>query len=94
MPQDLLRVSQRQPHLFIENRRQCQRFGPQLHAADLHRVRGLQGMAPLHPAPAPAAMTHPDIKTAHHDTPHDLFLILRLAAFRLHTAAAMRTARG
>jgi len=39
--QDLSRVPQRQPHLLVQNRRQGQRFRPQLHATDSHCIRGL-----------------------------------------------------
>ncbi len=48
--------------------------------------------APLHAPVAIAAVTHSNIETAHDGPPNDLFLILGFAAFRLHAAAAMRTA--
>src|SRR5713226_6816329 len=47
-------------------------------------------MAPLHPALTHPAATHRNVKPAHHGPPHNLFLILRFAAFRFHTAAAVR----
>ena len=46
-------------------------------------------MASLYAALAIAATTHGD--RTHHGPSHNLFLILRFAAFRLHAAAAMRT---
>ena len=49
-------------------------------------------MSPLHPPPAVAAAPHRDIETAHNGSPHNLFLILGFAAFRLHAAAAMLAA--
>jgi hypothetical protein len=48
-------------------------------------------MASLYAASAIAAATHGDIETTYDSPPHNLFLILRFAAFRLHTPAAMRT---
>src|SRR5579863_3621035 len=48
-------------------------------------------MASLYAALAIAATTHGDIETTHDGPSHNLFLILRFAAFRLHAAAAMRT---
>src|SRR5215472_12429037 len=62
---DLARMSQRQPHLFIENGGQGQRLRPQLHAADSQCIGSLQGMAPLDPPPAVATVAHGNIKTAH-----------------------------
>src|SRR5215475_8215292 len=47
-------------------------------------------MTSLHPLLAVAAAAHSDIETAHYGSPDNLFLILRFAAFRLHSAAAMR----
>ena len=47
--QDLPRVSQRQPHLLVQDGRQGQRLRPQPHVADSHRIRSLQPMASLHP---------------------------------------------
>src|SRR5712691_4554781 len=47
-------------------------------------------MASLYAASAIAAATHGDIETTYDGPPHNLFLILRFAAFRLHAAAAMR----
>src|SRR4051812_18182927 len=51
-------------------------------------------MASLHPPPALAAPTNLDVESAHQGAPHNLFLILCFAAFRLHAAAAMRAAFG
>ena len=85
-------MPQRQPHLLVQDGRQSQRLRPQLHAADSHRIRGLQPMASLHPPLALAAAAHGDIETAHDGSPDNLFLILCFAAFRLHAAAAMRAA--
>src|SRR5712691_1632580 len=48
-------------------------------------------MASLYAASAIATATHGDIETTYHGPPHNLFLILRFTAFRLHAAAAMRT---
>jgi hypothetical protein len=47
-------------------------------------------MASLHPPRAHPATAHRNVETAHHGPPHDVFLILRLAAFRLHATAAVR----
>src|SRR5215472_3804343 len=49
-------------------------------------------MASLHPPLAVAAQAYGDIETAHDRPPNDLLLILGLAAFHLHVAAAMRAA--
>src|SRR5262249_41055355 len=49
-------------------------------------------MASLHTPLAVATAAHSDIETAYDRPPDDLFLILRVAAFRLHVAAAMRAA--
>jgi hypothetical protein len=87
---DLSRVPQRQPHLLVEDRRQGERLRPQLHAAHSHRIRCLQWMASLHPPRAHPATAHRNVKAAHHGPPHDVFLMLRLAAFRLHATAAVR----
>ena len=51
-------------------------------------------MASLHLSPAIVAATHRNIETAHYGPPHDLFLILGLAAFRFYAATAMRAALG
>ena len=40
--------------------------------------------------PALTAAAHFNIKTARYGPPHDLFLVLGFAAFRLYAAAAMR----
>jgi hypothetical protein len=77
---------------LIEDGRQGQRLRPQLHAADSHRIRGLQPMPPLYPPLAVVAAAHSDIETAHDGPPDNVFLILRLTAFRLHAAAAVRAA--
>ena len=50
-------------------------------------------MAPLHPASAIAAAAHRDIETAHHGAPHNLFLMLRFVALKLHAAATMGALR-
>ena len=49
-------------------------------------------MTPLDAPVAIAAVTHGNIETTNDGPPDDLFLILGLAAFRLHAAAAMRAA--
>jgi hypothetical protein len=49
-------------------------------------------MAFLHARVAIAAAAHRDMETAHDGAPDNLFLILRLAAFRFHAATTMRTA--
>ncbi|PYV04096.1 MAG: hypothetical protein DMG26_08295 [Acidobacteria bacterium] len=51
-------------------------------------------MPALDSAATPVAAAHGDIKAARHRAPYDLFLILRCAALQLHTASAMRAARG
>ena len=51
-------------------------------------------MASLHSSLAVTAAACCDIETAHDGPPHNLFLILCFAAFRLHAAATMRTALG
>src|SRR6516164_9192822 len=82
-------MPQRQLHLLVQDGRQGQCLRSQLHAADSHRIRGLQPMASLHPPLAVAAAAHSNIETAHYGPSDNFFLILCFAAFRLHTAAAM-----
>ena len=85
-------MSQRQPHLLVQDRRQSQRLRSQLHTADSHRIGGLQAMASLHTPLTLMAAAHSDVETAYYGSPDNLFLILYFEVFPLHTTATMRAA--
>jgi hypothetical protein len=55
----------RQPQVFIEQHDQGDRVRPQMRARGAERVRALQRMPALHPAPTIAAAADMDIEPTH-----------------------------
>src|SRR3989442_5323797 len=62
---------------------------PQLHCRCPQSIGSLQWVPALNGSSTALALTDLDVKATHQGTPHDLFLILRLAALEGHRTAAV-----